>query len=97
MKKTLQTVIVAAAMAASAQAGEELFRVTPYVQRPATNAMTVLWLTAASGNATIEWWENGREASKTSAVVSPRQATELDYFGYSHSKQYLPSLIPWQY
>ena len=97
MKKTLQTALVAAAMAASAQAGEELFRVTPYVQRPATNAMTVLWLTAASGNATIEWWENGREASKTSAVVSPRQATELDYFGYSHSKQYLPSLIPWQY
>ena len=97
MKKTLQTALVAAAMAASAQAGEELFRVTPYVQRPATKAMTVLWLTAASGNATIEWWEHGRETSKISAVVSPRQAIELDYFGYSHSKQYLPSLIPWQY
>ena len=97
MKKTLQSALVAAAMAASAQTGEELFRVTPYVQRPATNAMSVLWLTAASGNATIEWWEHGHEAGKISAVVSPRQAIELDYFGYSHSKQYLPSLIPWQY
>ncbi len=97
MKKALQTALVAAAMSASAQAGEELFRVTPYVQHPATNAMSVLWLTAASGNATIEWWEHGRETGKISSVVSPRQAIELDYFGYSHSKQYLPSLIPWQY
>ena len=73
------------------------FRVTPYVQHPATNAMSVLWLTATNGEATIEWWREGEESSRHSATVSPRQATELDYFGYSHAKQYLPPLVPWQY
>ena len=96
MKTTLLNALLAATIATSAQA-DELFRVTPYVQHPATNAMSVLWLTAAAGNATIEWWEIGHEADRRSATVTPRQATELDYFGYSHSKQYLPALVPWQY
>ena len=73
------------------------FRVTPYVQHPATNAMSVLWLTATNGEATIEWWREGDGSNRRSATVSPRQATELDYFGYSHAKQYLPPLVPWQY
>ena len=74
-----------------------IFRVTPYVQHPATNAMSVLWLTATNGSATIEWWPDGNAIGKQTATVTPRQATELDYFGYSHAKQYLPSLVPWQY
>ena len=74
-----------------------IFRVTPYVQHPATNAMSVLWLTATNGSATIEWWPDGNDAVKQTDTVTPRQATELDYFGYSHAKQYLPSLVPWQY
>ena len=70
------------------------FRVTPYVQHPATDAMSVLWLTATNGEATIEWWREGDESNRHSATVSPSQATELDYFGYSHTKQYLPPLVP---
>ena len=73
------------------------FRVTPYIQHPASNAMSVLWLTATNGAATIEWWPADDESAKHSAAVTPRHATELDYFGYSHTKQYLPSLVPWQY
>ena len=73
------------------------FRVTPYVQHPATNAMSVLWLSATNVTATIEWWPEGSHSAKRHAVVEPRLATELDYFGYSHSKQCLPALVPWQY
>ena len=73
------------------------FRVTPYVQHPATNAMSVLWLSATNGTATIEWWRAGDVSTSRSAAVDPRHATELDYFGYSHAKQYLPALVPWQY
>ena len=74
-----------------------VFRVTPYVQHPATNAMSLLWLTDTNATAVVEWWPEGNVASNHYAVVEPRLATELDYFGYSHSKQYLPSLVPWQY
>ena len=73
------------------------FRVTPYVQHPATNAMSVLWLAATNASATIEWWPDGNASATQSAAVVPRRATELDYFGYSHARQYLPALVPWQY
>ncbi len=86
----LMTVLAAAVQA-------DTFRVTPYVQHAATNAMSVLWLTDANHTATIEWWLEGDISGKRSATVVPRQATELDYFGYSHAKQYLPALVPWQY
>ena len=79
------------------QTAAAAFRVTPYVQHPSTNAMSVLWLTDANGTATIEWWREGDMSTPQSATVTPRQANELDYFGYSHPKQYLPSLVPWQY
>ena len=73
------------------------FRVTPYVQHPATNAMSLLWLSTTNATATLEWWPDGNVAAMQSVSVTPRQATELDYFGYSHAKQHLPALIPWQY
>ncbi len=75
----------------------ESFRVTPYVQQPATNAMSVLWIAATNASATIEWWPEGNAAALQSAAVVPRLAAELDYFGYSHARQYLPTLVPWQY
>ena len=73
------------------------FRVTPYVQHPTTNAMSVLWLAVTNASATIEWWPDGNASAKQSAAVVPRLAAELDYFGYSHARQYLPALVPWQY
>ena len=93
--KIIVQITVLLGLAATAQG--DVFRVTPYVQHPPTNAMSVLWLTDVNHTATIEWWLDGNEAGKHSATVTPRQATELDYFGYSHKKQYLPALVPWQY
>ena len=77
--------------------GDASFRVTPYVQHPSTNAMSILWVSDTNATALIEWWpESDRSDCRFESVV-PRLATELDYFGYSHAKQYLPSLVPWQY
>ena len=89
--------LYAAQYAVDAQYAGAVFRVTPYVQHPATNAMSVLWLSNTNAPAVIEWWPYGHEAETRSATVAPRLATELDYFGYSHAKQYLPKLVPWQY
>ena len=76
---------------------DAFFRVTPYVQHPSTNAMSILWVSDTNATALIEWWpESDRSDCRFESVV-PRLATELDYFGYSHAKQYLPSLVPWQY
>ena len=38
-----------------------VFRVTPYVQHPATNAMSLLWLTDKEVTADVEWWIDGTE------------------------------------
>ena len=99
--KTLFAPVLAAMFAASlsflsAEAADS-FRVTPYVQHPTPHAMSLLWLTPSDGSATVEWWPEGNPAAVQSAVVTPREATELGYFGYSHAQQYLPSLTPWQY
>ena len=82
---------------AGSAGGNAAFRVTPYVQHPATNAMSILWVANTNATAVVEWWPDGQTANSHSANVEPRLATELDYFGYSHPKQYLPSLVPWQY
>ena len=73
------------------------FRVTPYVQHPATNAMSLLWVSDTNATAVVEWWPESDAADRRTASVTPRLATELGYFGYSHAKQYLPELVPWQY
>ena len=63
-------------------AAADTFRVTPYVQHPTPQAMSLLWLTATNGLATVEWWP---------------ESDPLDYFGYTHAKQCLTALVPWQY
>ena len=78
-------------------AAADTFRVTPYVQHPTPQAMSLLWLTATNGLATVEWWPESDPSARHAATVTPRQATELDYFGYTHAKQCLPALVPWQY
>ena len=39
------------------------FRVTPYVQHPATNAMSVLWFCDAPGTASLSYWKDGADAA----------------------------------
>ena len=77
------------------------FRVTPYVQRPATNAMSVLWLTETNGPARISWWP-AAGGDVQSAEVMPEFASELGYTPLDQrswtSTQKGPILsLPWQY
>ena len=93
MKKILALSIALMAGAASAV----VFRVTPYVQHPSPTAMTLKFISDADVTATVSWWPEGKPEAAQSAVVSPRQATELGYFGATHALQYLPAMDPWQY
>ncbi len=79
------------------------FRVTPYLQHPAPDAMTVLWLAQDESPARITWWPADGGAAK-SATVSPRLASELEYAGYTncpaqtnYPSHFLPFTLPWQY
>ena len=95
MKKPMTVcAVVLLALGANAAA---TFRVTPYVQHPAPTAMTLKFLSDANVTATVSWWPQGNEGARASAEVSPRLAEELQYYGDSHAKQYLPEMTPWQY
>ena len=76
---------------------DAFFRVTPYVQHPSTNAMTILWVSDRNAWAMVELWPASDRSHSFFQDVRPREATELGYFGYSHPKQYLPSGTQWQY
>jgi len=56
----------------------DAFRVTPYVQRPATNAMSVLWLTETNAPATIRWWP-AAGGSERQLTTTPAACPELFY------------------
>jgi len=61
-------------------AGEtaDTFRVTPYVQRPATNAMSVLWLTETNAPAVLRCWPAaGGDVRR--ATTTPEYCRELAY------------------
>ena len=103
MKRILTSCLAFVATAAIA----DTFRVTPYLQRPATNAISVLWFTETGSQATIRWWlEAG--GSTQSAVTSPEQAVELQYCdrdrseyntrtSYSGIERGPIQSIPWQH
>ena len=76
---------------------DAFFRVTPYVQHPSTNAMSILWVSDSNAWAMLEVWPASDRSNYRFYDVRPREATELGYFGYSHPKQYLPSVTQWQY
>ena len=76
---------------------DAFFRVTPYVQHPATNAMTILWVSDRNAWGMLEVWPASDRSRYRFHSVWPREATELDYFGYSHPRQYLPAGTQWQY
>ena len=97
MKKT--TLVAAYAAMLAAAAGANSFRVTPYVQRPATNAMTVMWLAQEAGDATISWWPEGHPEQAESAATTPREATELGYLPSqtNYPGHFIPFTTPWQH
>ena len=68
MKKLLSAFACAVALSA---VGANTFRVTPYVQHPKPDAMTVMWLANEGGEATFEYWKVG-EANVTKLVAQSR-------------------------
>jgi hypothetical protein len=88
---SLITVVLLTALSASANA----FRVTPYVQRPATNAMTIMWLMQEDGQGTVAWQEIGG-TGRGSATTTPRLATEFSYLPSqtNYPNHFLPFTIP---
>ena len=66
MKKMMVLVLgVAAGVAAFAGSA---FRVTPYVQHPKPDAMSILWFCDTAGTATLSWWKAGAEESTAQSV-----------------------------
>ncbi len=67
----------------SARAGD--FRVTPYLQNPATNAMTVMWFAQTNSTGQIRYWPQG--GGPTVAVDSVATlAADLDYHASETNK-----------
>ena len=62
--------LVAGFMACADEANT--FRVTPYVQRPAKDAVTLMWLAQTNGNASVSWWVQC--GAETNTILS---ATEI--------------------
>ena len=75
---------IAAVMLTALSASANAFRVTPYVQRPATNAMTIMWLMQEDGQGTVAWQEIG--GTGRGSATTPRLATE-----FSYAMQWLPN------
>lgn len=68
------------ALSLSATVYGNAFRVTPYVQRPAKDAMSVLWLTESDAQATIRWWPaDGTPDLGGAATTTPEYCSELSY------------------
>jgi hypothetical protein len=68
----------AAVALTAASSAANAFRVTPYVQHPATNAMTLMWLMQEDGPGAVAWREIGG-AGAGSGTTTPRLAGELSY------------------
>lgn len=81
-------------------AQDNFFRVTPYLQRPATDAITIMWLMQNEAPGRVEWWEaSGENAKVFSGISSSRLAPELGYDPRqtNYAKPYLPFTVPYQH
>ena len=58
-----------AVMLAGVSFGANSFRVTPYVQHPKPDAMTVMWLAQEAGDASITYWKVGSSETTTLSAV----------------------------
>lgn len=84
----------------------DAFRVTPYLQHPATDAMSVIWFTESNALATVKWWP--ADGAVQSAVSTPKLAAELGYSaqdrteynqrtGYSGIERGPIQSLPWRH
>jgi hypothetical protein len=82
----------------AASSAANAFRVTPYVQHPATNAMTLMWLMQENGPGAVAWQEIGG-AGTGSGTTTPRLADELSYLPsqINYPNHFLPFTTPYQH
>ena len=66
MKKLM--VLVLGVVAGVAAFAGSAFRVTPYVQHPKPDAMSILWFCEQTGDATLSWWRADAEESTAQSV-----------------------------
>ena len=67
--RSRELLLMLAALLAGASFGANSFRVTPYVQHPKPDAMTVMWLAQEAGDASITYWKVGSSATTTVSAV----------------------------
>ena len=99
MKKTLALAALAA-LPFLLPASGNFFRVTPYVQRPATNAMTLVWFMQDACPGKASCWEADAERPKpVSVATKPRFSPELSYHPAqtNYPAPYLPFTIPFRH
>ncbi len=91
------TLLFVLAVACAAEAGN-FFRVTPYVQHPATNAMTLSWFMQEPCDGKVSWREAGAATPAGSATTKPERMDDLAYFNYTnYPSPYLPMTIPFRH
>ena len=61
--------------------GANAFRVTPYVQRPAPTAMTIMWLAQTNGSASVTWCEKGGAEKRTISSATERADLSANVVG----------------
>lgn len=76
-----------------------VFRVTPYVQNPAPDAMTIVWFAQGAGQSEISYWEKGNPQSAKTLTVMGEELGTLDYSAGESSgeHQYLPYTVPFRH
>ena len=74
-KLTSVSTVFAAVLAVS---GANTFRVTPYVQHPKPDAMTVMWLAQEAGDASITYWKVGSSETKTLTATKREELSSDD-------------------
>ena len=93
MRQMLAATLLAVSLTA---VGANTFRVTPYVQHPKPDAMTVMWLAQTNGAARVEVWRDGSadvrsidavEAAELSADVTGGRFTEDDVLQYCRAPE----------
>ena len=75
------------------------FRVTPYLQHVAPDAMSILWLAQEAGQGSLSWWEADTGKKLGSAKTTPRLAEELSYDPKqtNYPSHFLTFTLPYQH
>ncbi len=84
--------ILSCAMVVSTFAHGNSFRITPYLQRPATDGITIMWQMHEAGDGTVSYWQEGSDGSiqgQETKTTTGVQATEFaETFGSTDGAPY---------